>query len=322
MLLIVNPLGGMTVRQVISFIVPRKHTAFHTGENPSQCSLCAVNIYNVIRFHMCENPYECNICASVLLYNQFSFQICVKYFQCSVSAIIRSNHFLVHTGEKPLQSCLYAVNICCLSRIRQDIKMLIRIILSIVNYYIMFITNMLLINMTFSCTVCGFAESARNRDNGICLDHYQLSIKHECFTSHSKVYFLVFCGSGNIFSIYLIISTTMLSFIHFNIYRMGLLRLVNFTPVRWSVTIYKYISTLYFRFLELVFKVTLSVVYWALLLTDMPFSCTFCGFELSAIYHKNSTSWQHHNVGSIICNCMLTFKYIKHYTTTLYICNG
>ena len=46
--------------------------------------------------------------------------------------------------------------------------------------------------MTFSCTVCGFAESARNRDNGICLDHYQLSIKHECFTSHSKVYFLVF----------------------------------------------------------------------------------------------------------------------------------
>ena len=313
----------------IESLVPCKHIAIHTGENPSQCSLCAVNICNHIGCYMCEKPSQCNLCVAIIyINNQIKIQSCVKSSQCSVCAIIICNHIRVHTCEKPFQSYINAESICCHSRtntceilmIKQVIKMPIRNILSIFIYHIMLIRY-----MPFSCTLCGLAKSCRNHKNGISLDHYQMSITHKSFTSHTKVYLLVCYGSGNTVSIYLMISAIVLSFIHCNRYqsnRMGLLRLVNLKPVRWSVIVSKYMITLYLRFLQLVLEITLSAVYWALVLTDMPFSCLFCGFEIFAIYHKNSTSWQHHNVGSIICNCMLSINSSNNYTTTLYICNG
>ena len=180
-----------------------------------------------------------------------------KPFQSSVSVMIISNYNSIHTCEKPIQIEVYAVRICCLSRtntsekvmIRQVFGISIRIDVSSFNYH-----NEL-INKSFFCTICGYEKSSKNSQYDICLDSYQTSITHECFTSHSKVYLLVCYGSGNTVRIYLIISTTVLSLIHCNMYqsiRMGLLRLVNLTPVRWLVIVYEYMVIVYLRYHALV----------------------------------------------------------------------
>ena len=139
------------------------------------------------------------------------------------------------------------------------------------------------------------------------------------------MYLLVCYGSGNTVRIYLILNTTVLSSIHCNMYqsnRMSLLRLVNFTPAGWSVIVYKYMVTVYLRYYALALRITVIYVYWGLIFTHMPFSCTLCDFVLPTIYHKCSISLQHHGVGIIICKCMLSTKSSKNVTTILYFCNG
>ena len=216
MLIIVSPLEGMIVRQVISFsvlflldnesiesLVPCKHITNHTGENPSQCSLCAVNICNHSGCYVCEKPFQCNLCVAIIyINNQIKIQSRVKSSQCSVCAIIICNHIRVHMCEKPFQSYINAIGICCHSRtntceilmIKHVIKMPIR------NILIIFMRN-----VPFSCILCGLAKSCRNQKNGISLGHYQMIITHKSFTSHTKVYLLVCYGSGNTVSIYLMV---------------------------------------------------------------------------------------------------------------------
>ena len=250
-----------------------------------------------------------------------------KPIQGSVRVMIINNQNSIHTCENRIQMKVYVVTICCLVgintseklTIRQVLEIKIRINIGIHNYHFM------LINKSFLCSLCGYANFAENIEYDISLHSYQANITHECFTSHSKVYLLVCYGSGNIVRIYLILNTTVLSSIHCNRYqsnRMSLLRLVNFIPAGWSVIVYKYMVPVYVRYHALSLRITVIYVYWGLILIHMPFSCTLCDFEISTIYHKCSVSSEHHAVGIIICNCMLSTKSSKNDTTILYFCNG
>ena len=139
----------------------------------------------------------------------------------------------------------------------------------------------------------------------------QRSFIYEYFTSHTKNYFVVCYGSGNIVSIYWTLDSILLRCSHYNIClsnRMGLLSLVNRTPVRCSSNDTNNMIRVFLDYRILVN--TLSRI-------CLPFSCTFIGILKPAIYISNKIFWKYHMLDITICYSALCLSLSKNDTPTI-----
>ena len=326
--MMLGPLEEMMMIQAIRLIVyivcnknveplaMHEHIIIHTGVNLLYCNLIDMNVCSHFRMYTGDKPDQYYLCCLIIY--DIIIHTSEKIVNCSKCAVHICSCNIIHTCEKSNKYIVCIAYFC--NHILYIWKVLVLILMNVISYWYVVLRNVSEFLVNHCINVFNLHSLVLIIYSGtkyLCLVKTQLRFKHDSYTSHTKIYIVVCFGSGDTVSIFFTVISLLLSCSHHNEYqsnRMGLLCIVNHTPVRFSTNVTNNVIRLFLEYHICVY-VTLSSI-------NMPFSCTLCRFSKSYIYHRNNILWKDDEIFIILCYSDLCISFSKNGSFTLYLCHG
>ena len=279
--------------------------------------------------HIEEKPFYCNHCDSYLCIHMKNHTGEISYiFYPYCKAIFMV--IFIYTSQNFFKSNMYAVSQVSFNT-SQAAEIFMKYILCIayfwnINWYktealVVFLTDVILFWLIFVRNMrkilVNYFLRFLNLHNVVFIKYdlkYYISIQinfiDKYFTSHTKTYFVVCFGSESTVCNEIVLKSKRIScpkYIVFQSNRMGLLFLVNLTPVRFPLTLDEYITRLLVEYIFLLLSI------------DIQFYYRLCRFSKSAIHYKTEIFCKIHKLNVTICYSGLSFSYPKNAFSPFYI---